>query len=155
IASSIRRRTSALFASDIGVPPSSQIDFRIVNLVVRPRQCNSNCRIVNGELSAHSVTVPTYAAPDDFEARNANRSLMLMPESSSEIICSDVTPTCCPYHTSFSATSSNRIASFSSKSVGWLPTVMDCGDCGVAIGNLRAICGGNFVRLAGYSGIYP
>ena len=51
-----------------------------------------------------------------------------MPESSSEIISSGVTPTCWRNRTSFSAARSKRNASFSSKSLDWLPF----NDCGVA-----------------------
>ena len=62
---------------------------------------------------------------------------MPMPESSSEIISSGVTPTCWRNRTNFSAARSKRNASFSSKSLDWLP-FSDCGGCGVVTGNLRA-----------------
>src|SRR5437868_12300271 len=56
-----------------------------------------------------------YAAPDSFAARNARRSRILIPESSSEIISSGVTPTCWPKRTNFSTACFNRSVSLSSK----------------------------------------
>ena len=58
---------------------------------------------------------------------------MLIPESSSEIISSGVTPTCCPNRTNFPTARLKRSASLSSKSSERLRSV-GCGGC-VAIGH--------------------